>query len=235
VRVTFDSNVFVSALNYHGPPARLLELAAIDVFRLQLSNEILDETIRILTQKFHWSARDIAKAQDVLSSVSQRVMPHVELGVVKRDADDNRVLECAQSSGSDYIVTGDKDLLDIRHYAGARILNPLAVAGYSAAVRELHRSRHALIREMTGRNAMPAVSGVDPPADIRLSSNFFRCAGREWLPQSVDDPLFPSAVYAAGREYGWALREFCIVHTLFESGARISEVIGLTAADWAVS
>jgi integrase len=55
------------------------------------------------------------------------------------------------------------------------------------------------------------------------------------LPQSVDDPLFPSAVYAAGREYGWSLREFCIVRTLFESGARISEVIGLTAADWAVS
>src|ERR1700756_901427 len=82
---------------------------------------------------------------------------------------------------------------------------------------------------------MRRASGVGPPTDIRLSSNFFRCAGREWLPQSVDDPLFPSAVYAAGREYGWGLREFCIVRTLFESGARISEVIGLTAADWAVS
>jgi integrase len=82
---------------------------------------------------------------------------------------------------------------------------------------------------------MPAASGVDPPRNIRLSSNFFRCAGREWLPRSVDDSLFPSAVYAAGREYGWGLREFCIVRTLFESGARISEVIGLTAGDWAVS
>jgi integrase len=113
--------------------------------------------------------------------------------------------------------------------------NPLAVPGYSAAVRELHRSRHAAICEMTGRNTMPAVSGVDPPTDIRLSSNFFRCAGREWLPQSVDDPQFPNAVYAAGREHGWGLREFCIARTLFESGARISEVISLTAADWAVS
>src|SRR4029453_12642143 len=37
------------------------------------------------------------------------------------------------------------------------------------------------------------------------------------------------------REYGWGLREFCVVRTLFESGARISEVMGLTAADWAVS
>jgi integrase len=113
--------------------------------------------------------------------------------------------------------------------------NPLAVAGYSAAVRELHRSRHAAMRKMIGRNPMPAASGVDPPTEIRLSSNFFRCAGREWLPHSVDDPLFPEAIYAAGRGYGWGIREFCIVRTLFESGARISEVIGLTAADWAVS
>jgi site-specific recombinase XerD len=113
--------------------------------------------------------------------------------------------------------------------------NPMAIPGYSATVRELHRARHAALREITGRNPMPAVSGVDPPHDIRLSSNFFRCAGREWLPQSVDDPLFPNVVYAAGRNYGWGLREFCIVRTLFESGARISEVVGLTAADWAIS
>jgi putative PIN family toxin of toxin-antitoxin system len=60
-------------------------------------------------------ARDLAKARDVLSSVSKSVTPHVELDVVKRDPDYNRVLECAQSSGSDYIVTGDKDLLDLNN------------------------------------------------------------------------------------------------------------------------
>lgn len=123
-------------------------------------------------------------------------------------------------------------LIDRSDYRDA---NPLAVAGYSSAVRDLNRARHAAVRDVTGRNQMPAASGVDPPTNIRLSSNFFRCAGREWLPLSVDDPLFPSAVYAAGSDYGWGLREFCIVRTLFESGARISEVIGLTAADWAVS
>lgn len=124
MRVTFDSNVFVSALNYQGPPSRLLELAAVDAFDLQLSDKILEETTRILANKFRWPAEDIAQVRDVLSLVSQRVIPHVELDVLKRDPDDNRILECAQSSGSDYIVTGDKDLLDLRQYAGARILKP---------------------------------------------------------------------------------------------------------------
>ncbi|HEX7363161.1 MAG TPA: putative toxin-antitoxin system toxin component, PIN family [Bryobacteraceae bacterium] len=122
MRVTFDSNIFVSALNYQGPPARLLELAATEAFQLQLSRDILDETARILAQKFRWPADDVAEARDVLSSISQAVIPHIQLDVVRRDPDDNRVLECAQASGSDYIVTGDKDLLGLAQHAGARIL-----------------------------------------------------------------------------------------------------------------
>lgn len=80
--------------------------------------------MRILADKFRWPAQDIAEARDLLSSISQRVIPHVQLDLVERDPDDNRILECAQSSGSDYIVTGDKDLLVLRQHAGARILTP---------------------------------------------------------------------------------------------------------------
>lgn len=79
-----------------------------EAFRLQISAGILDETMRILANKFRWSAQDITEARFVLSSISQWVMPHVELDVVERDPDDNRILECAQSSGSDYILTGDR-------------------------------------------------------------------------------------------------------------------------------
>jgi len=83
---------------------------------------------------------------------------------------------------------------------------------------------------------MPAVSGVDePPSDIRLSNNYFRLVNTEWVPKSIDDPDFPSHVYAAGKQYGWSLREICAARTLFESGARISEVFDLTATDWSVS
>lgn len=124
MRVTFDSNVYVSALNYSGVPSRLLELAAEDAFRLQLSAEILDETTRILAGKFGWPSDDIAESRAILHSISDRVVPHVQLEIVRRDPDDNRVLECSHSSGSDYIVTGDKDLLDLKQYAGAKILRP---------------------------------------------------------------------------------------------------------------
>jgi integrase len=55
------------------------------------------------------------------------------------------------------------------------------------------------------------------------------------LPKTIDDPDFPHLVYKAGKEYGWGLRELCVVRILFEGGGRISEVLDLTALDWFTS
>ena len=60
-----------------------------------------------------------------LLSISQHVTPHVELDVIHRDRDDDRILECALASRSDYIVTNDRDLLDVKCYAGADIITPI--------------------------------------------------------------------------------------------------------------
>jgi integrase len=100
---------------------------------------------------------------------------------------------------------------------------------------DLRNGYRQAVRAAEGRDPMPSVSGVDPPFGIRLSANFFRCVDREWIPRTIDDPDFPHLVYNAGKEYGWGLRELCVVRMLFESGARISEILDLTALDWSVS
>jgi integrase len=114
--------------------------------------------------------------------------------------------------------------------------NPMVHEAARQTMGEVRRQRREAMRAATGRAPMPAISGVDaPPTDFRLSENYFRLVRTQWQPQSIDDPDFPRAVYAAGQAYGWSLREMCITRTLFESGARVSEVVGLTAGDWAVS
>ena len=113
--------------------------------------------------------------------------------------------------------------------------NPLLhgeAARLGSSIRESYRQA---VRSLEGREPMPACSGVDPPSGIRLSENYFRCVEREWRPTSVDDPDFPNLIYAAGKSYGWKLRELCIARTLFEAGARISEITGLSVLDWAYS
>jgi len=119
-----------------------------------------------------------------------------------------------------------------RAYCHANPLIHESAGGMLAALRNGYRRA---VLEMEGRGPMPAVSGIDPPSGIRLSQNFFRCVQKQWVPQTIDDPYFPGLIYRAGKNWGWGLREMCIVRTLFESGARISEIVHLTALDWAVS
>jgi integrase len=130
-----------------------------------------------------------------------------------------------------------KKLYDVLHDHGFYpFANPMVHEAARQTMDEVRRQRREAIRAAIGRAPMPAISGVDaPPTDLRLSENYVRFVRRQWQPQSIDDPDFPRAVYAAGQAYGWSLRELCITRTLFESGARVSEVVALTAGDWAAS
>lgn len=82
---------------------------------------------------------------------------------------------------------------------------------------------------------MPVLSGVQSPSSQkRLSDSYFKLVGGEWIPRIVDDPTLPGRVLTGGRHVkGWGLRQECITRILFESGARVSEVVGLTLSDWA--
>lgn len=113
--------------------------------------------------------------------------------------------------------------------------NPLVQADASRLAAEIRRQYRRAVNESEGRPPMPAASGVDSPVRFRLSANYFRLRQKRWIPKTIDDPDFPNAVYRAGKDHGWGLRELCIVRTLFEAGPRISEVFTLTALDWAHS
>lgn len=81
---------------------------------------------------------------------------------------------------------------------------------------------------------MPFLSGVQVLIKRqRLTDNYYKFAGEEWIPQIIDDPNLPRLILEGGRQLpGWGLREECVTRMLFDSGARISEVVGLTLADW---
>ena len=111
--------------------------------------------------------------------------------------------------------------------------NPLLHEGAENASDRVWEGYSRAIHAARGRNPMPAASGVDERCKIRLSENYFRCNGEDWVPKTIDDRDFPCLVYIAGERFGWSLRETCITRCLFESGARISEVVGLNVLDWA--
>jgi putative PIN family toxin of toxin-antitoxin system len=119
---TLDTNIYVSALVYRGTPLRLLHLAIDGDLEVAISQPILDETLRILREKFGWQEERLQGAEALINGCARRVSPSQTLSVVKEDEPDNRILECAAEAGSEYIVSGDKDLHRLGQYGNARVI-----------------------------------------------------------------------------------------------------------------
>jgi putative PIN family toxin of toxin-antitoxin system len=121
IRATFDSNIYISALQFHGVGLRLLYIAQAGMIRMDTSNAIIEETIGVLRDKFEWAGYRLHFAQAALLKLAYRVTP-VESLRIADDPDDDRIIECAVTAGSDFIVTFDKDLLRLGEYRGIKIV-----------------------------------------------------------------------------------------------------------------
>ena len=123
LRVTADTNILVSGLVYRrGKPYDLLRMALDGTINLSVSQHILDEMAEVLARKFYATPEEIAEATLIVRDSARVVAPAVKLDVIREDPADNRILECAVAAGSDYIVTGDKDLLRLGSYDSIKIL-----------------------------------------------------------------------------------------------------------------
>ena len=122
IRVTLDSNIYISALVFGGKPMRLLEMATEGTIRVGISDAIIAEVQRVLLTKFGWSAERVATAIETIRTITERTKPTETIEIVKTDPDDNRVVECAAAAGSTFIVSGDGDLLTLEGFGGISIV-----------------------------------------------------------------------------------------------------------------
>jgi len=250
LKATAGSRFPLQVLGTDGVPEMLLTLYA-DELRRALSPGSVYAYVREVVLFANWALQDsVAAAQgwrlygeprEVRNLVQEYLTKVGECRITRRP--DTLGIRAAYVNAADgkrinvrlllaglkrlYEILGDSDLYPFA--------NPLVHADAKNAIAEFRRGSRTAMLAVAGRPPMPPSSGVDPPEDIRLSENYFRLVRREWQPQSIDDPEFPGRVYAAGDRFGWALREVCVARMLLESGARISEVFDLTAADWSVS
>jgi putative PIN family toxin of toxin-antitoxin system len=122
IRVTPDTNVLISALLYDGNERAVLGAAMKGRLRFVLSIEIIDELIRVLENKFKADpelTRDyILRLNELSDIVTPRKLP----GKLVRDREDAKIIECAHSGHSKYIVTGDGDLLSLKRYQQTKIV-----------------------------------------------------------------------------------------------------------------
>ena len=121
IRVTVDTNILISAFFYPGNERRVLQAAIQGRFKSIISLAILDELGEVLTR--------LGVGEGEVEGYLLRVMEMSEVhspqrldDVEIRDGGDVKILECARSGASDYIVTGDEDLLSLKEYKGTKII-----------------------------------------------------------------------------------------------------------------
>jgi len=93
---------------------------------LFVSTAILEELVDVLRRpKFGWPDGRVAEALETLPVTVLDTGPaYLE---VLADEPDNRVLECAVAAKADYIVTGDRHLLELGSFRGCYIVTPRAL------------------------------------------------------------------------------------------------------------
>ena len=88
------------------------------------SIEILQELDKVLRRDFEEPGEIVHRQISLIMDYATIVQSDVKLAVVKKDPDDNKILECAVSCNADYVVTGDRHLLDLKEYQRIKIITP---------------------------------------------------------------------------------------------------------------
>ena len=120
--VVFDTNVLFSGIGWQGSPYFCLQMARKGNIKSVTCLEILSEFNEKLKSKMGLTPAEAARAVAEILSFSELVKIENELQVVPSDPDDNKVVECAYVGKADFIVSGDRHLLDLETYQGIPIL-----------------------------------------------------------------------------------------------------------------
>ncbi|MBF0542766.1 MAG: putative toxin-antitoxin system toxin component, PIN family [Nitrospirae bacterium] len=122
-KIVIDTNVIISALFWRGYPRMIYDYIRGHKFILLSSNEMEKELIRVLGYpKFGLSSKEIIPIIKNIRGYAKYVDITIRLNAIDIDPTDNIFLECAVCGKADYIISGDRHLLDIREYEGIQIL-----------------------------------------------------------------------------------------------------------------
>lgn len=124
----FDSNILISSIFWKGTPYHLMKKVINGEILLFTSLPIINEVRKVLLRDFNITMGKVEEHVDIIISNSVMVSSTENLKVIEADETDNRILECAVSSGADYVVSGDRHLLQLKDYKGIKIVTAAAMA-----------------------------------------------------------------------------------------------------------
>ena len=121
--MVLDTNVTIAAFFWKGHPRAVYELIRDRKVVMLLSSDMEKELIRVMGySKFGLSSKEIPPFIRNLRGHTEPVTTTSKVSAIDADPADNIFLECAADGEADYIISGDKHLLDLGSYKGIHIL-----------------------------------------------------------------------------------------------------------------
>ena len=124
MKFVLDTNVLVSATLWEGSAHKTLLLLVNKEARLYTSKAILQEYAGIIRRDFPELVSQLPKLMENVVAFSIITEPKIRLNAVSADPEDNKILECAVESRTEFILTYDKHLLNLKEYGGIKIFTP---------------------------------------------------------------------------------------------------------------
>lgn len=119
-----DTNIFVSSF-FGGNPRKVIDLWKSGSILICLSPKIVDEYVAVLKRL----GVDEPHVKELLNLFSRGYQIFFtsdtpRLRIVSKDPSDDKFIECGVALEANYIISGDKALLEIGNYMGIEILSP---------------------------------------------------------------------------------------------------------------
>lgn len=113
MRVVLDTNIFISSV-LGGELSAIIDEWKAGKFKLIVSDAIAREYLDVINRpKFKISPIEIVAVAEYLLQTAEFVTPDEQVVVVVADPTDNKFLEAAAAGKVNYIVSGDRHLLDL--------------------------------------------------------------------------------------------------------------------------
>ena len=127
-KIILDTNIVVSALIQKSYPHYIVfDSVLVKNVQLCLSEALLREYYDVLSRpkfaKFSDFERNAAIVLNYFSKTALFYEPKISLDIIK-DASDNKLLELADESNADFLITGNSADFIMTHYKNTQILSP---------------------------------------------------------------------------------------------------------------
>jgi putative PIN family toxin of toxin-antitoxin system len=123
MKIVLDSNIIIAAFSSRGLCTSLLELC-LDQHTIMISNFILSEVSRILRDKLKMPSKIVNAIVNYLKEFCMLTSYDKLPKRICRDQLDDEILALGLSNKVNYIITGDRDLLDLKTYHSIKIVSP---------------------------------------------------------------------------------------------------------------